>query len=80
MEHEVFVPFPAGRLREALADPVRVARAVPGLQQDASAVADSAAETDGGSPPVSGAGQTPPPGPRLPGTGGTRGSRGSPGG
>jgi carbon monoxide dehydrogenase subunit G len=57
MEHEVFVPFPAGRLREALADPVRVARAVPGLQQDASAVADSAAETDGGSPPVSGAGQ-----------------------
>ncbi|MFG2312033.1 carbon monoxide dehydrogenase [Streptomyces sp. NPDC048566] len=37
MEHEVFVPFPAGPLREALADPVRVARAVPGLQQDASA-------------------------------------------
>ncbi|WP_328670552.1 carbon monoxide dehydrogenase [Streptomyces sp. NBC_00328] len=57
MEHEVFVPFPAGRLREALADPVRVARAVPGLQQDASAVADSAAETDGGSPPGSGSGQ-----------------------
>lgn len=57
MEHEVFVPFPAGRLREALADPVRVARAVPGLQQDASAVADSVAETDGGSPPGSGAGQ-----------------------
>ncbi|MEU9136209.1 carbon monoxide dehydrogenase [Streptomyces sp. NPDC048404] len=57
MEHEVFVPFPAGRLREALADPVRVARAVPGLQQDASAVADSAAEAAGGAPPLSGAGQ-----------------------
>ncbi|MFD5517550.1 carbon monoxide dehydrogenase [Streptomyces sp. NPDC127066] len=56
MEHEVFVPFPAGRLREALADPVRVARAVPGLQQDASAVADSAVETGGGSPPASGSG------------------------
>ncbi|MFD6551769.1 hypothetical protein ACFWNJ_18795, partial [Streptomyces sp. NPDC058398] len=55
MEHEVFVPFPAGRLREALADPVRVARAIPGLQQDASA--DSAAEADGGARPLSGAGQ-----------------------
>ncbi|GGN75223.1 hypothetical protein GCM10011579_055070 [Streptomyces albiflavescens] len=38
----MFVPVPADRLREALADPVRVARAVPGLQQDA------------GTPPVSG--------------------------
>ncbi|MEU4034348.1 SRPBCC family protein [Streptomyces collinus] len=37
MEHQVFVPVPAGRLREALADPARVARAVPGLQQDAGA-------------------------------------------
>ncbi|MDG9720539.1 SRPBCC domain-containing protein [Streptomyces sp. DH24] len=37
MEHEVFVPFPAERLRRALADPARVARAVPGLQQDAGA-------------------------------------------
>ncbi|WP_189325606.1 SRPBCC domain-containing protein [Streptomyces flaveus] len=35
MEHEVFVPVPVERLREALADPSRVARAVPGLQQDA---------------------------------------------
>lgn len=35
MEHEVFVPVLAERLREALADPARVARAVPGLQQDA---------------------------------------------
>ncbi|WP_329338653.1 SRPBCC domain-containing protein [Streptomyces sp. NBC_01352] len=37
MEHEVFVPVPVDRLREALADPARVARAVPGLQQDAGA-------------------------------------------
>ncbi|MDX2596181.1 SRPBCC domain-containing protein [Streptomyces sp. WI03-4A] len=37
MEHQVFVPVPADRLREALADPARVARAVPGLQQDAGA-------------------------------------------
>ncbi|WP_221356812.1 SRPBCC family protein [Streptomyces beigongshangae] len=35
MEHEVFVPVPAERLREALADPARVGRALPGLQQDA---------------------------------------------
>ncbi|MFD8740460.1 hypothetical protein ACFV06_36870 [Streptomyces sp. NPDC059618] len=54
MEHEVFVPFPAGRLREALADPVRVARAVPGLQQDASAAGGTAA-TDTG--PSSGSGR-----------------------
>ncbi|MGW3337452.1 SRPBCC domain-containing protein [Streptomyces sp. NPDC001009] len=37
MELQVFVPVPAGRLREALTDAVRVARAVPGLQQDAGA-------------------------------------------
>ncbi|GAA3813314.1 SRPBCC domain-containing protein [Streptomyces chiangmaiensis] len=30
----MFVPVPAERLGEALADPVRVARAIPGLQQD----------------------------------------------
>ncbi|WP_078615672.1 SRPBCC domain-containing protein [Streptomyces sp. 303MFCol5.2] len=35
MEQEVFVPVPAERLRAALADPAQVARAVPGLQQDA---------------------------------------------
>ncbi|MFE9765231.1 SRPBCC family protein [Streptomyces sp. NPDC005808] len=35
MEHEVYVPVPAERLREALGDPALVARAVPGLQQDA---------------------------------------------
>lgn len=37
MEHEVFVPVVAARLRDALADPARVARAIPGLQQDAGA-------------------------------------------
>ncbi|MEN8649546.1 SRPBCC domain-containing protein [Streptomyces sp. 21So2-11] len=35
MEHEVFVPVPAETLRETLGDPSRVARCVPGLQQDA---------------------------------------------
>ncbi|MGW6924965.1 SRPBCC domain-containing protein [Streptomyces sp. NPDC054950] len=35
MEQEVFVPVPAERLRAALADPAQVARAIPGLQQDA---------------------------------------------
>ncbi|MGV9563147.1 SRPBCC family protein [Streptomyces sp. NPDC003480] len=37
MEHEVFVPVPAEGLGRALADPARVARAIPGLQQDAGA-------------------------------------------
>ncbi|MYR58952.1 carbon monoxide dehydrogenase, partial [Streptomyces sp. SID625] len=37
MEHEEFVPVPARRLRAVLADPARVARAVPGLQQEAGA-------------------------------------------
>lgn len=37
MEHEVFVPVLAARLRDALADPARVARAVPGLHQEAGA-------------------------------------------
>ncbi|MGW2555428.1 carbon monoxide dehydrogenase [Streptomyces sp. NPDC001635] len=37
MEHEAFVPVSAEQLGEALADPVRVARAIPGLQQDAEA-------------------------------------------
>jgi len=35
MEHEVYVPVPPERLRAALGDPARVARAVPGFQQDA---------------------------------------------
>ncbi|MFI5567670.1 SRPBCC domain-containing protein [Streptomyces sp. NPDC051740] len=37
MEHEVFVPVEAERLREVLDDPARVARAVPGLQHEAGA-------------------------------------------
>jgi carbon monoxide dehydrogenase subunit G len=37
MEHQVYVPAPASRLREALADPARVALALPGLQQDTGA-------------------------------------------
>ncbi|WP_455356854.1 SRPBCC domain-containing protein [Streptomyces sp. SYSU K217416] len=35
MEHEVFVPLPSETLRQLLGDPARVARCVPGLQQDA---------------------------------------------
>lgn len=35
MEHEVFVPVPADRLRQVLDDPEKVAGAVPGLQRDA---------------------------------------------
>ncbi|MBT2368092.1 SRPBCC family protein [Streptomyces sp. ISL-10] len=35
MEHEVFVPVPAETLRQVLRDPARVARCIPGLQQDA---------------------------------------------
>ncbi|MFF4248123.1 SRPBCC domain-containing protein [Streptomyces sp. NPDC001822] len=39
MEHEVFVPVPVASLRRTLADAARVARCVPGLQQDAEAEA-----------------------------------------
>ncbi|MFE2939174.1 SRPBCC domain-containing protein [Streptomyces sp. NPDC059255] len=39
MEHEVFVPVSAETLRQTLRDPARVARCVPGLQQDADASA-----------------------------------------
>ncbi|MCY0929293.1 SRPBCC domain-containing protein [Streptomyces sp. H27-H1] len=35
MEHQVFVPVPAADVRALLRDPARVARCVPGLQQDA---------------------------------------------
>ncbi|MET7717128.1 SRPBCC domain-containing protein [Streptomyces sp. NPDC005407] len=35
MEHEVFVPVAPETVRKALRDPARVARCVPGLQQDA---------------------------------------------
>lgn len=37
MEHQAFVPVPADDLRAVLRDPARVARCVPGLQQDADA-------------------------------------------
>lgn len=40
MEHEVFVPVPVPALRQTLGDPARVARCVPGFQQDADASAD----------------------------------------
>ncbi|QIQ03576.1 SRPBCC domain-containing protein [Streptomyces liangshanensis] len=43
MEHEVFVPVTAETLRQTLRDPVRVARCVPGLQQDADAAAGALA-------------------------------------
>ncbi|MYW68731.1 carbon monoxide dehydrogenase subunit G [Streptomyces sp. SID8379] len=36
MEHEVFVPVPAESVRAVLSDPLRVARALPGFQRDAS--------------------------------------------
>ncbi|WP_046495123.1 SRPBCC domain-containing protein, partial [Streptomyces odonnellii] len=39
MEHEVFVPVAAEALRQTLRDPARVARCVPGFQQDADASA-----------------------------------------
>ncbi|MFF3325689.1 SRPBCC domain-containing protein [Streptomyces sp. NPDC002889] len=39
MEHEVFVPVATETLRQLLRDPARVARCVPGLQQDADASA-----------------------------------------
>ncbi|MCX5342555.1 carbon monoxide dehydrogenase [Streptomyces atratus] len=39
MEHEVFVPVPVPSLRRTLGDLARVARCVPGLQQDADASA-----------------------------------------
>jgi carbon monoxide dehydrogenase subunit G len=45
MDHEVFVPFPAEAIRQALADPARVARSVPGLQQEAGAEAGEDAIT-----------------------------------
>lgn len=35
MEHQVFVPVPAADVRALLRDPARLARCVPGLQQDA---------------------------------------------
>ncbi|SBV00247.1 Carbon monoxide dehydrogenase subunit G [Streptomyces sp. Ncost-T6T-1] len=43
MEHEVFVPVPVPTLLRTLGDPARVARCIPGLQQDADASASSLA-------------------------------------
>ncbi|MEV0371418.1 carbon monoxide dehydrogenase subunit G [Streptomyces sp. NPDC050636] len=40
MEHEVYVPFPVGTVRQALTEPERVARCVPGVQLDADAAPD----------------------------------------
>ncbi|MFI9052591.1 SRPBCC domain-containing protein [Streptomyces sp. NPDC053427] len=37
MEHEMYVPFPVGTVRQALTEPERVARCVPGVQLDAEA-------------------------------------------
>ncbi|MFF2196851.1 SRPBCC family protein [Streptomyces sp. NPDC058157] len=45
MEHQVFVPVPADDLRAVLRDPARMARCVPGLQQDADAGAAAGAVT-----------------------------------
>ncbi|MFF5701897.1 SRPBCC family protein [Streptomyces sp. NPDC012794] len=39
MEHQVFVPVPVEDVRAVLRDPARVARCVPGLQQDADTAA-----------------------------------------
>lgn len=39
MEHQVFVPVPVPALRRTLGDPARVARCVPGIQQDADGAA-----------------------------------------
>ncbi|MEU6866022.1 SRPBCC domain-containing protein [Streptomyces sp. NPDC046876] len=50
MEHQVFVPVQADSLRAVLRDPARVARCVPGLQQDAG----TDAGTDAGSGSVAG--------------------------
>ncbi|MFC0598483.1 hypothetical protein [Streptomyces palmae] len=46
MEHEVFVPFPVDTVRRALSDPARIARSIPGLQQDADPAADRTAPHD----------------------------------
>ncbi|MCJ0868531.1 CoxG family protein [Streptomyces sp. AP-93] len=39
MEHQVFVPVPSADVRAVLRDPARLARCVPGLQQDADTAA-----------------------------------------
>ncbi|MFI1681789.1 SRPBCC family protein [Streptomyces sp. NPDC020607] len=47
MEHEVFVPVSAERLRQVLADPERVAGAVPGLQRDVEGEGETAGPLSG---------------------------------
>ncbi|MFF4328147.1 SRPBCC family protein [Streptomyces sp. NPDC001591] len=47
MEHQVFVPVPADDLRAVLRDPARLARCVPGLQQDADTDAAAAGAVAG---------------------------------
>ncbi|MGP3926555.1 SRPBCC domain-containing protein [Streptomyces sp. 8N616] len=41
MEHEVFVPFSADTVRQALADPARVSRCIPGFQRDSDESSDA---------------------------------------
>ncbi|MFI2026826.1 CoxG family protein [Streptomyces buecherae] len=43
MEHEVFVPVPVDDVRRALTEPARIARCLPGLQQDDDAGSDAIA-------------------------------------
>ncbi|MER5974151.1 SRPBCC domain-containing protein [Streptomyces sp. NPDC002055] len=43
MEHEVFVPFSAGTVRQVLVDPTRVAGCIPGFQEDADAAREPGA-------------------------------------
>ncbi|MEU8432382.1 SRPBCC domain-containing protein [Streptomyces sp. NPDC029216] len=54
MEHQVFVPVPADDLRAVLRDPARVARCVPGLQQDADTGAAAAGDTGSAPRPLAG--------------------------
>ncbi|WP_432096899.1 CoxG family protein [Streptomyces sp. bgisy100] len=43
MEHEVFVPFSAGTVRQVLVDPTRAAGCIPGFQEDADAAREPGA-------------------------------------
>ncbi|WP_369183606.1 hypothetical protein [Streptomyces sp. Y1] len=48
MEHEVVVPMAAGLVRQALQEPARLARSVPGLSTEPAAVGSGPAEEIGG--------------------------------
>ncbi|WP_158844827.1 carbon monoxide dehydrogenase subunit G [Streptomyces sp. NRRL WC-3742] len=48
MEHEVVVPMPAGLVRQAMQEPARLARSVPGLSTEPAAVGSGPAEEIGG--------------------------------